>query len=74
MLVADGDGAALLDVTAAPCQEQSALDPEHPQLWFTLQGAPVLARLDAAAWAACAKASRTAAATSRQLASLPLRE
>ncbi|QDJ45371.1 acyl-CoA dehydrogenase family protein [Bordetella hinzii] len=52
MLVADGDGAALLDVTAAPRQEQSALDPEHPQLWFTLQDAPVLARLDAAAWAA----------------------
>lgn len=52
VLVADGDGAALLDVTGASRDEQTTLDPEQPQLWFALEGAPVLARLDAAAWAA----------------------
>ncbi|OZI71797.1 acyl-CoA dehydrogenase family protein [Bordetella genomosp. 12] len=51
VLVADGDGASLLDITGATSEEQSALDPEQPQRWLSLQGAPVLARLDAAAWA-----------------------
>ncbi len=52
VLAADGDGAALLDVTAAARDEQTALDPEQPQLWIALEGAPVLARLDAVAWEA----------------------
>lgn len=52
VLVADGEGAALLDATALPREAQAGLDPDHPQLWLTLAGAPVLARLDAAAWQA----------------------
>ncbi|MGE6916773.1 acyl-CoA dehydrogenase family protein [Achromobacter kerstersii] len=52
VLVADDSGAALVDVSAASCNAQAALDPEHPQLWLTLAGAPVLARLDAAAFEA----------------------
>ena len=49
VLVADGDGAALLDVRDATQEPQAALDPDHPQIWLTLAGAPVLARLDAQA-------------------------
>lgn len=52
VLVADGDGAALLDVRDAAQEPQAALDPDHPQIWLTLAGAPVLARLDAQAWRA----------------------
>lgn len=52
VLVADGDGAALLDVRNATQEPQAALDPDHPQIWLTLAGAPVLARLDAHAWRA----------------------
>lgn len=52
VLVADGDGAALLDVRDATQEPQAALDPDHPQIWLTLAGAPVLARLDAHAWRA----------------------
>nr|WP_314363493.1 acyl-CoA dehydrogenase family protein [uncultured Achromobacter sp.] len=52
VLVADDDGAALLDVRDATQEPQAALDPDHPQIWLTLAGAPVLARLDAQAWRA----------------------
>ncbi|QYJ19852.1 acyl-CoA/acyl-ACP dehydrogenase [Achromobacter sp. ES-001] len=52
VLVADGDGAALLDVRDAAQEPQAELDPDHPQIWLTLAGAPVLARLDAQAWRA----------------------
>ena len=52
VLVADGAGAALVDASALPRDEQAALDPEQPQSWIALEGAPVLARLDAQAWAA----------------------
>lgn len=55
VLVADGDGAALIDARALSRTTQAALDPDHPQIWLTLQDAPVLARLDAAAWAALAR-------------------
>lgn len=50
VLVADGEGATLLDASALPRDEQAALDPDHPQAWIALDGAPVLARLDARAW------------------------
>ncbi|WP_332611838.1 acyl-CoA dehydrogenase family protein [Achromobacter sp. ESBL13] len=49
VLVADGDGAALLDVRDATQEPQAELDPDHPQIWLALAGAPVLARLDARA-------------------------
>ncbi|MDG9967097.1 acyl-CoA/acyl-ACP dehydrogenase [Achromobacter mucicolens] len=52
VLVADGAGAALVDATALPRDDQAALDPDHPQTWIALADAPVLARLDEAAWAA----------------------
>lgn len=52
VLVADGDGAALIDARDLPRHVQPALDPEQPQVWLTLQGAPVLARLGAEAFAA----------------------
>lgn len=52
VLVADGDGAALLDLREAKHDTQATLDPDHPQLWLSLEGAPVLARLDAQAWGA----------------------
>lgn len=50
VLVADGAGAALIDASALPRDEQAALDPDHPQTWIALEGAPVLARLDDQAW------------------------
>lgn len=50
VLVADGAGAALIDASAQPHEPQAALDPEHPQTWIALAGAPVLARLDEPAW------------------------
>jgi len=50
VLVADGAGAALIDASALPREAQAALDPEHPQTWIALAGAPVLARLDEQAW------------------------
>lgn len=52
VLVADGDGAALVDATALARDEQGALDPEQPQTWIALEGAAVLARLDGQAWRA----------------------
>lgn len=50
VLVADGAGAALLDLSTVNCQTDGALDPEHPQVWLTLLDARVLARLDAQAF------------------------
>jgi len=53
VLVADGrGGGALLDLRSIEIQEDEALDPEHPQSWLALDGAEVLAQLDAAAFAA----------------------
>jgi alkylation response protein AidB-like acyl-CoA dehydrogenase len=53
VLVADGlGGGALLDLRSVMIQDDGALDPEHPQSWLTLDGAKVLAVLDAAAFAA----------------------
>jgi len=52
VLVADGEGAALVDASAQPRDEQGALDPEQPQTWIALEGATVLARLDGQAWRA----------------------
>ncbi len=51
-LVADGDGAALIDASGLPRERQAALDPDHPQTWIALDGAPVLARLDSRSWTA----------------------
>lgn len=50
VLVADGAGAALLDASAANRDDQAALDPDQPQTWIALEGAPVLERLDTQAW------------------------
>lgn len=58
VLVVDGDGAALVDARDVARETQPMLDPEHPQIWLTLQGAPVLTRLDARAWAALQRAAR----------------
>jgi alkylation response protein AidB-like acyl-CoA dehydrogenase len=53
VLVADGrGGGALLDVASLELQRDDALDPEHPQWWLALEGATVLAVLDAARFAA----------------------
>jgi hypothetical protein len=53
VLVADGEGGgALLDLDAVEIQDDAALDPEHPQSWLVLDDAKVLARLDAATFAA----------------------
>lgn len=51
LLVRDTEGAVLLDLAQttaqAACQTEATLDPEHPQTWWNLSNAPVLARLDA---------------------------
>lgn len=53
VLVADGQGGgALLDIGSVEVQDDAALDPEHPQSWLALEGAKVLATLDAATFAA----------------------
>ena len=53
VLVADGrGGGALLDLRTVEIQDDEALDPEHPQSWLMLDGAKVLAELDAATFAA----------------------
>lgn len=51
VLAADGRGAVLLDISQAEAKPQETLDPEQPQQWLQLEGAPVLAQLDAQAWA-----------------------
>lgn len=48
LLVRQGTGAVLLDVSAAPRQPDTALDPDNPQIWLDVRGCPVLAQLDAA--------------------------
>ena len=58
VLVADGDGAVLVDVSDATHEPQATLDPDHPQMWVALAGAPVLARLDAQAWRALQGSAR----------------
>lgn len=53
VLVADGQGGgALLDLGSVEIQNDEALDPENPQSWLPLDSAKVLARLDAARFAA----------------------
>ncbi len=52
VLVNDGDGAALVDVAGLACEEDGSLDPGFPQAWLDLEGATVVARLDATARAA----------------------
>ncbi|MDM0020963.1 acyl-CoA dehydrogenase family protein [Variovorax saccharolyticus] len=53
VLVADGrGGGALLALSSVEIQDDEALDPEHPQSWLTLDGATVLAELDAATFSA----------------------
>lgn len=47
LLVRDRDESILVDVSAAPQQRVSALDPTHPQVWRDVSHCPVLARLDA---------------------------
>lgn len=55
VLVRDGDAAALIDIGAgASLTPQRQLDPDHPQIWLTLENAKVLARLDVNAWATLA--------------------
>ncbi|MFC0278965.1 acyl-CoA dehydrogenase family protein [Falsigemmobacter intermedius] len=51
MLVADGDGAALIDLGSVTVEADATLDPEAPSGFARLEGAKVLARLDAAAYA-----------------------
>jgi len=53
VLVADGQGGgALLDLGTVEIHDDAALDPEHPQSWLTLDGAKVLAEVDASTFAA----------------------
>ena len=52
MLVADGDGAALIDLALVTLVLDDALDPEFPQGEALLDTPAILARLDAAAWGA----------------------
>jgi len=53
VLVADGQGGgALVDLASVEIQNDQALDPDYPQSWLTLDGARVLARLDAATFGA----------------------
>jgi len=48
VLVADGQGgAALCEAASLVLQPDEALDPEYPQYWLRLEGAQVLARIDA---------------------------
>ncbi|MGY8526191.1 acyl-CoA dehydrogenase family protein [Paracidovorax citrulli] len=57
VLVDDGDGAVLLEVSSLAVQEDGALDPDAPQSWLDLRGATVVARIDAPARAALRHAS-----------------
>jgi alkylation response protein AidB-like acyl-CoA dehydrogenase len=50
-LVADREGAALVDVSTASCETDGGLDPERPQVWLSLAGARVVAKLGADAYA-----------------------
>lgn len=45
-------GAVLLDLGSVEIQDDTALDPEHPQSWMVLDSAKVLAELDADTFAA----------------------
>ena len=40
-------GAALLEISSIKVEPDDALDPEYPQAWFSLEGAKVLAEIDA---------------------------
>ncbi|SIT38307.1 Acyl-CoA dehydrogenase, C-terminal domain protein [Paraburkholderia ribeironis] len=51
LLVADGAGAALVDVSSAACETDHGLDPECPQEWLSPGGARVVAQLGADAYA-----------------------
>jgi len=50
LLVADDEGAALIDIEGQPQEMQTTLDPDHPQVWISTKQARVLARLDTDAW------------------------
>lgn len=53
VLVADGQGGgALIDLSSALIQSDTALDPDFPQSWLMLDNAKVLATLDAATFKA----------------------
>lgn len=53
VLVAGNDGgAALLDLASVTNEADSALDPEYPQAWLSLEGAKVLAEIDAGTYSA----------------------
>lgn len=58
MLVADGEGAALIDLSSVALVLDDALDPEFPQGEALLDNATILARLDAAAWVALQSEAR----------------
>lgn len=51
VLVADREGAALVDVSTVACETDGRLDPESPQVWISLAGARVVAKLGAEAYA-----------------------
>ncbi|MBY4895536.1 acyl-CoA dehydrogenase family protein [Cupriavidus sp. AU9028] len=57
VLVDDGGGAVLLEVSSLSVQKDGALDPDAPQSWLDLRGATVVARIDAPARAALVHAS-----------------
>ncbi len=53
VLVAGNDGgAALLDLASVTTEADGALDPEFPQAWLSLEGAKVLAEIDAGTYSA----------------------
>jgi len=52
VLVADDNGAVLIDIEGLSREEQPTLDPDHPQTWIATQDARVLARLDSESWPA----------------------
>ena len=54
----DGGGAVLVDVAGLDVQTVAALDPDLPQLWLSLAGARVLARLSADGFAALREDAR----------------
>lgn len=58
MLVADDDGAALIDLAGVALDLDDALDPEFPQGEALLTDARILARLDSSAWVALQSEAR----------------
>lgn len=58
VLVPDGGGAALVEISSVKVQADAALDPDHPQAWLVLDNAKVLATIDAPTFAALQRESR----------------